>query len=83
MSYKRHRYGSTKIKSKRIDNLQINWDYQRTPKSKFPVFLFTPDMNDTNTHYHIKLDRLQAKKLKDWLEDFLEDTAHRSRTIAR
>lgn len=73
MAY-RNRYGVTKLKKKRIDNLSINWDYNRTPKSKFPVFLFTPDMEDTDTHYHIKLDRTQAKKLNKWLNDFLKDT---------
>ena len=80
MSY-RNKYGSTNIKIKRFDNLNINWYY--TPKSKFPVLLFTPDMQNTNTHYHIKLDRKQATKLKDWLEAYLEDTARRARTRVR
>lgn len=78
MSY-RNKYGITKIKSKRIDNLQINWDFYRTPKSKFPVLLFTPDMNNTNTHYHIKLDRGQTRKLAEWLIDYLHDTRSRER----
>ena len=69
----RNRYGSTKLKDKRIDNLSIGWDYNRTPKSKFPVFLFTPDMECTNIHYHIALNRTQAKKLNKWLTDFLKD----------
>lgn len=69
----RNRFGITKIKSKRRDNLSIGWDYYRTPKSKFPVFLFTPDMENTDVHYHIKLDTTQARKLKKWLDQYLKD----------
>jgi hypothetical protein len=61
MGYK-NKFGYTKIKSKQINNFIISWDYNTTPKSKFPVFLFTPDMDDTNNHYHIKLDKTQARK---------------------
>lgn len=73
MAY-RNRFGVTKIKSKKRDNLSINWDYYRTPKSKFPVLLFTPDMDNANVHYHIKLDKTQARKLKKWIDSYLKDT---------
>jgi len=73
MSYKRHKYGITKIIKNRFNNLQINWDYITTLKSKHPVLLFTPDMKDTNNHYHIPLTVKQAIKLRDWLNDFIED----------
>ena len=77
MAYK-NKYGITKIKSKRIDNFSIGWDYRNydpnNKRDRFPVFLFTPDMEDTKNHYHIVLDRKQSKILKKWLEDFLKDT---------
>lgn len=74
----RNKFGLTKIKSKRINNLSINWDFNRTPKSKFPVLLFTPDMNNVNAHYHIKLDKKQARKLKTWLDLYLKDTKRKN-----
>lgn len=81
MAYK-DRYGSTDIRTGRIDNLSIGWDYEDNPedvKQRKPVFLFTPDMKDTNTHYHIELDRRQARKLRDWLTSYLnnEPTKHK------
>ena len=75
MSYK-DKYGITPIKKNKIDNFSINWDYDDNPNDKnqrFPVFLFTPDMKDTNTHYHIVLGKNQAKVLRDWLSDYLKD----------
>ena len=77
MAYKDN-YGITKIRSQKIDNLSINWDADNyvslSPKKlRYPVLLYTPDMNDTNEHYHIRLSRVQAKKLKDWLEAYLKD----------
>jgi hypothetical protein len=75
MPYKRNRYGVTQIKPGVIDNLSINWDfdYNENKRLRFPVFLFTPWMKDTKTHYHIRLNRTQARKLRDWLNDYLAD----------
>jgi hypothetical protein len=73
MSY-RSKYGVTKIKPKKMHNLQINWDWDYTPLKQYPVLLFTPDMDNTDYHYHIELNRTEAKKLKKWLDDFLKDT---------
>lgn len=75
MSFK-DRYGSTQIKSKRRDNLRIGWDCEDDPKDikqRFPVFLFTPDMENTNDHHHIVLDKKQAKILRDWLDAYLKE----------
>lgn len=91
MSYKKHRYGSTTIRSEQRDNLSIGWDadvYEPETCSKsrrYPVFLYTPDMRDLNTHYHISLNKQQAKQLKQWLEDYLEDTMaqHKPSTTKR
>jgi hypothetical protein len=81
MSYK-DRYGITKIRDAVIDNLSISWDadcmYPNSPedvekKDRYPVFLYTPWMEDTGTHYHISLSKEEAKALKDWLEEYLKD----------
>jgi hypothetical protein len=61
------------IKGGQIDNLMINLDYDVTPKRLYPVILFTPDMKDTNTHYHIRLNKKQARELRDWLNKFVQE----------
>jgi hypothetical protein len=48
MAY-RNRFGSTNIRKGRIDNLSINWDFDYNEDSIrecYPVFLFTPDMEN-------------------------------------
>jgi hypothetical protein len=72
MSYKT-KFGITNIRASKVDTLSISWDYDVNPKKKYPVFLFTPDMNDTNEHYHIALTPAQARKLRDWLSEYLKD----------
>lgn len=82
MAYK-DRYGSTKLRNGRRDNLSIGWDNFvnsaknfASPKyahNRVPVFLFTPDMEDTKQHYHIELNKQQAKDLRDWLTAYLKD----------
>ena len=75
MSYQ-DRYGITKLRDGRRDNLSINWDYEDNADDKaqrFPVLFFTPDMENTREHYHIQLDRDKAKVLRDWLTEFLEE----------
>ena len=84
MAYKDN-YGITKIKARCIDNLSISWDAnitngEKTPKkNRYPVLLYTPDMNDTNTHYHVQLSRKEAKTVKDWLTEFLKDTKQKGK----
>lgn len=75
MSYQ-DRFGHTKINDSLTENLAIHWGYQDDEKdlSQREVILFyTPHMNYTKTHYHIPITREGAKKLRDWLNDFLED----------
>lgn len=74
MSYK-SKFGITKIINSKYGNLSISWDSQDpNPKNKRgqrPVFLYTPNMDNTNEHYHIALTRKQAKILSKWLIDYL------------
>lgn len=78
MSY-RNRFSTTTIRPSQRDRLSINVDYDRDPSNIFPVFLYTPDMRDTNDHYHIVLNKKQAAILKSWLESFLKDPRVRSK----
>lgn len=54
-------------------SLSISRDYNTRPSFFFPVFLFTPDPNDTNNHFHISLTKKQAIKLRDWLNKYIRD----------
>jgi hypothetical protein len=76
MSYK-DRYGITKIVDDKSDNLSVSWDYDSNKDDltqRRPVFLYTPWMDNTDDHYHIELTRNQAIVLRDWLNDYLEET---------
>jgi hypothetical protein len=72
MSYK-NTFGKTNIRSSKTFALSISWDYDSSPKRTYPVFLFTPDMDNTDEHYHIALTAAQARKLKDWFDDYFKD----------
>lgn len=82
MAYK-DKFGCTSLRSGRRDNLSIGWDNfvnsaknfakDQFKKNRIPVFLFTPDMDNTVNHYHIMLSRGEAKKLRDWLDAYLKD----------
>lgn len=84
MSYK-DKYGITDIRPEedKVDCLCISWDWQDNPDDKSqrrPVFLYTPHMEDLDKsgcphHYHIELNFEQAKKLRDWLSDYIEDVS--------
>lgn len=80
-SKKRHR--ARVIKRGRMDNLQISWDYDTNPNYRYPVFLFTPDMDDTDTHYHIQLTRSDAVQLAGWLRSYIRDTGPRGKLTRR
>lgn len=68
MSFK-SRFGITNIKNGKIDNFSLSIDENNSIK---PVILYTPDMNNTNEHFHIELSKTEATKLRDWLNSFLE-----------
>ncbi len=70
----RNKYGRTVLKKERFNNLQLGWEYDRDPKKNFPSLLFTPDMNNSNVHYHIDLrSKKQVQKLHKWLTEYLKD----------
>ena len=59
--------GST-IKDGPRNNLQISWD----DEDGF-VMLFTPDLADKSTHYHVELNDAQAIQLSEFLRKKLEE----------
>lgn len=77
MSYK-DRFGVTTIRDNKIDHLRISWDcdYPETDPSekRHPVFLFVPDY-DQEDHWHIELTRQEALELRNWLNDYIKDSA--------
>ena len=58
------------IRDTERDNLYIGWD----DEDGF-VFLFTPDMGNTDTHYHIELSTKSAARLGLFLNKKLEELA--------
>jgi hypothetical protein len=72
MSYA-SKFGATKIRQGKVDNLQINRDKTLEGEAAHPVLLYTPNMNDLNNHFHIPLTWKQAVKLKSWLDAYLGD----------
>ena len=59
------------IKSGRYENLDISLDYDTNPKKQFPVLLYTPNMKNTNEHFHICLNRRETRKLHKYLGEYL------------
>jgi hypothetical protein len=72
MSYK-SKYGITDIRATERDNLSISLDRDTDKSKPYPVFLYTPDMRNTSTHYHVELSKAQAKKLHKWLTQYLKE----------
>lgn len=70
---KKNRHGITDIRPGDRDNLVLHWDYDTNPKNHYPVLFYTPDMNNTDTHYHIQLNLIQAKKMHKWLSAFIKN----------
>ena len=71
-----NRYGITKIINQDRDNLSVSFDSgtRRIKEDEVGVvFLYTPDMSNTEEHYHIELNRQEATLLKEWLESFLNE----------
>jgi len=63
----RHDYDHLVVKGSDRKNLQISWDFEDNIQKRFPILLFTPDLNDASVHYHISLNMNEAMRLKDWL----------------
>ncbi len=62
----------TKVKKGKTDNLSIYLDYDRDESKKYPVLLYTPNMDRTEDHFHIVLTKKEAKSLRDWLDNYLD-----------
>lgn len=54
------------IRDTESDNLHICW----SEEDGFMI-LFTPDMQNTNNHYHVELNRDQATMLRDFLSEHI------------
>ncbi len=54
-----------KLKKGKNSHLDISLDYDTDESKKYPVFLFTPDMSNTDDHYHIELTYKEAEVLKE------------------
>jgi len=72
-----NKFGITKLIEGRRNNLSVSFDTD-TPRIKKDevgmVFLYTPDMEDTNTHYHITLNKDEILILKNWIDSFLNES---------
>ena len=74
MSYK-SKVGFTALKSQKFDNLSINYDADydmNNKKQRYAIFLYTPDMDHTDIHYHVAMDLKTCIKLRDWLNQHIE-----------
>ncbi len=54
------------IRDTESDNLHICW----SEEDGFMI-LFTPDMQNTNNHYHVELNHDQATMLRDFLSEHI------------
>lgn len=63
---------TTKIRKGKTDNLSISLDYDRDENKKYPVLLYTSNMDRTEDHFHITLTKKEAKSLRDWLDSYLD-----------
>jgi hypothetical protein len=73
MAYADDFYGLTQIIEDDQNNLRVNWDREDPRQPRSAVLLFTPNMANTEDHHHIELTRERAIKLRDWLNEFLND----------
>ena len=76
MSYE-DKFGITEIRTGQIDRLSLSYDYETDPKQRYPVFLYTPDMEDKSHgcphHAHIHFTPEQAKVMRDWFIAYCDD----------
>lgn len=61
-----------KIIDDKYTEFSISLDFDEDESLKYPVFLFIPNKK-RHEHDHIKLNLDQAKKLRDWLTDYVGD----------
>lgn len=66
------KHGITTIKDSVLNSLEVSLDYDEDPKDKCPVLLHTPYKKDL-VHYHIMLDKVEAKELHEWLGKYLKE----------
>lgn len=76
MSYK-DKFGITKIRTKEeserdVMSLSIDEDHFSDTDEVVPVILYIPYYPE-HDHSHITLNRNQATKLRDWLNEYLAD----------
>jgi hypothetical protein len=53
--------------------LSIARDYGSDPHDVYPVFTFVPDVSKPE-HFHISLQRAEARSLRDWLKAYCKET---------
>lgn len=63
-------FGITQIKEGKVDNLSISVDLFDEPVG---VFLYTPWMEETNNHFHVRMKKEEIEHLRDWCNEFLAD----------
>lgn len=71
------KHGITKLINDKVNNLSIAYDSDdnvEDPTQRYPVFFYTPDMDNKNENFRIQLDYKEAEVLHQWLGDYLEDT---------
>lgn len=73
------KHGITKINPKNRDHLSISFDVNEDgpEKGKYPVLLHAPFLSDEgkgSDHSHIPLTRTQAILLRNWLNEYIDDT---------
>jgi hypothetical protein len=63
-----------KICNTRYNNLTASMDNTAFDNTGewIAVLLFTPDMAETHDHHHIELGKDEARRLRDFLNTFLE-----------
>lgn len=61
------------IRDKPLDNIGMSIDESVENDEICAMMLFTPDMGDTDEHFHISFDREQATALRNWFNKFLRE----------
>jgi hypothetical protein len=61
------------IRKHRFKDLSAILEYDIDPKKAYPMLHLIPDMNDPQIHHHIKLTKIQCRKLRDFLNHYLRE----------
>lgn len=59
------------IRDAALRNLEISLDYDTDPLKTYPVLLFVPHLRNPDEHFHVDLNKEQAKTLRDYLDEWL------------